>query len=61
MSDVAPSSGPAPGVHKRGCHKVFLGYAAGVGKTYTMLAEAHRRVVARRGHHHRVRGAAPAP
>jgi len=27
----------------RGCHKVFLGYAAGVGKTYTMLAEAHRR------------------
>jgi len=28
---------------KRGCHKVFLGYAAGVGKTYTMLAEAHRR------------------
>lgn len=29
---------------KRGTHKVFLGYAAGVGKTYTMLAEAHRRV-----------------
>lgn len=27
----------------RGRHKVFLGYAAGVGKTYTMLAEAHRR------------------
>jgi two-component system, OmpR family, sensor histidine kinase KdpD len=27
----------------RGCHKVFLGYAAGVGKTYTMLSEAHRR------------------
>ncbi len=27
----------------RGKHKVFLGYAAGVGKTYTMLAEAHRR------------------
>jgi two-component system sensor histidine kinase KdpD len=27
----------------RGCHKVFLGYAAGVGKTYTMLAEAQRR------------------
>ena len=26
-----------------GCHKVFLGYAAGVGKTYTMLAEAQRR------------------
>jgi two-component system, OmpR family, sensor histidine kinase KdpD len=29
--------------HPRGCHKIFLGYAAGVGKTYTMLAEAHRR------------------
>lgn len=27
----------------RGCHKVFLGYAPGVGKTYTMLAEAQRR------------------
>lgn len=27
----------------RGKHKVFLGYAPGVGKTYTMLAEAHRR------------------
>jgi two-component system, OmpR family, sensor histidine kinase KdpD len=28
---------------KRGCHKIFLGYAAGVGKTYSMLSEAHRR------------------
>jgi two-component system sensor histidine kinase KdpD len=27
----------------RGRHKIFLGYAAGVGKTYTMLAEAQRR------------------
>lgn len=27
----------------RGCHKVFLGYAPGVGKTYTMLSEAQRR------------------
>jgi two-component system sensor histidine kinase KdpD len=27
----------------RGQHKVFLGYAAGVGKTYTMLSEAQRR------------------
>jgi two-component system sensor histidine kinase KdpD len=27
----------------RGCHKIFLGYAAGVGKTFTMLSEAHRR------------------
>lgn len=30
-------------VGRRGCHKIFLGYAAGVGKTYTMLSEAHRR------------------
>ena len=30
-------------LRKRGHHKIFLGYAAGVGKTYTMLAEAHRR------------------
>jgi two-component system, OmpR family, sensor histidine kinase KdpD len=30
--------------HTRGRHKIFLGYAAGVGKTYTMLAEAQRRV-----------------
>jgi len=27
----------------RGCHKIFLGYAAGVGKTFTMLSEAQRR------------------
>lgn len=27
----------------RGRLKIFLGYAAGVGKTYMMLAEAHRR------------------
>lgn len=27
----------------RGRHKIFLGYAAGVGKTYTMLGEAQRR------------------
>jgi two-component system sensor histidine kinase KdpD len=38
MSDGAHDSKPI-----RGCHKVFLGYAAGVGKTYTMLAEAQRR------------------
>ena len=31
------------GQAKRGCHKVFLGYAAGVGKTYRMLSEAQRR------------------
>jgi two-component system sensor histidine kinase KdpD len=28
---------------KRGCFKVFLGYAPGVGKTYSMLSEAVRR------------------
>jgi two-component system sensor histidine kinase KdpD len=28
---------------KRGRHKIFLGFAAGVGKTYEMLTEAHRR------------------
>jgi two-component system, OmpR family, sensor histidine kinase KdpD len=31
-------------LRKRGRLKVFLGYAPGVGKTYTMLAEAHRRL-----------------
>jgi two-component system sensor histidine kinase KdpD len=30
-------------LRKRGHLKVFLGYAPGVGKTFTMLAEAHRR------------------
>lgn len=28
---------------RRGSHKIFLGYAAGVGKTYDMLSEARRR------------------
>ena len=27
----------------RGCLKIFLGYAAGVGKTYAMLEAAHQR------------------
>ncbi len=31
-------------LRKRGRLKIFLGYAPGVGKTYTMLAEAHRRL-----------------
>jgi two-component system sensor histidine kinase KdpD len=31
-------------LRKRGQHKVFLGYAPGVGKTFTMLSEAHRRL-----------------
>jgi two-component system sensor histidine kinase KdpD len=30
--------------HKRGRLKVYLGYAAGVGKTYQMLADAHELV-----------------
>jgi len=30
-------------LRKRGRLKVFLGYAPGVGKTFTMLSEAHRR------------------
>jgi len=34
---------PKP-LHRSGRHKIFLGYSPGVGKTYTMLAEAHRRV-----------------
>jgi len=31
-------------LRKRGMHKIFLGYAPGVGKTYTMLSEARRRL-----------------
>ena len=30
-------------LHKRGRLKIFLGYAAGVGKTYAMLEAAHQR------------------
>jgi two-component system sensor histidine kinase KdpD len=33
----------SPPEKKEGVLKVFLGYAPGVGKTYTMLSEAHRR------------------
>jgi len=33
-----------PAARKRGTLKIFLGAVAGVGKTYRMLAEAHRRV-----------------
>ena len=31
---------------RRGRLKIFLGYAAGVGKTYRMLEEAHTRLAA---------------
>jgi len=37
-------AGQTSGGPVRGRHKVFMGYAAGVGKTYTMLSEARRRV-----------------
>lgn len=30
---------------KKGCLKIFLGYAPGVGKTYSMLNEANRRLL----------------
>jgi two-component system sensor histidine kinase KdpD len=36
-------SDPARVAPSRGHHKIFLGYASGVGKTYTMLSEARRR------------------
>ena len=39
MTAAAGSSGPRGFVAKRGRHKVFLGMAAGVGKTYRMLQE----------------------
>lgn len=41
---TAADGTPMQSFHKKGRHKIFLGYAPGVGKTYTMLAEAHRRV-----------------
>jgi two-component system, OmpR family, sensor histidine kinase KdpD len=37
---IREADGSAP--RQRGKLKVFLGYAAGVGKTYTMLEECHR-------------------
>jgi two-component system sensor histidine kinase KdpD len=38
-----PSTEPIPKGGSRGTHKIFLGFAAGVGKTYAMLDEAYRR------------------
>ncbi len=44
VANPAPAEEPdAQTVSGRGKHRIFLGYAAGVGKTYTMLSEAHRR------------------
>ena len=42
-------------LRNRGRHKIFLGYAPGVGKTFTMLSEAQRRLPARRRPRHRLR------
>jgi two-component system sensor histidine kinase KdpD len=42
-SDDVPEVFSLQTLRKRGRLKVFLGYAPGVGKTYTMLSEAHRR------------------
>jgi two-component system sensor histidine kinase KdpD len=44
---IAPSApledNESPQRPSRGRHKIFLGFAAGVGKTYKMLEEANRR------------------
>ena len=40
-ADWAGGSGSRPG---RGHLRIYLGSAAGVGKTYAMLGEGHRRV-----------------
>jgi two-component system sensor histidine kinase KdpD len=44
MTDALPEDLPPPPPGQRGRLKIFLGAVAGVGKTYRMLAEAHRRV-----------------
>ncbi len=42
MAELAPSSGKGQeGDGRRGRYKIFLGMAAGVGKTYRMLQEGH--------------------
>src|ERR1700751_4719445 len=40
MSSSIPTNGDLRGPGRRGKLKVFLGYAAGVGKTFRMLEEA---------------------
>jgi two-component system sensor histidine kinase KdpD len=42
MTEAKPPTNPSGG--KRGQLKIFLGAAPGVGKTFRMLSEAHRRV-----------------
>ena len=44
MSGVPSEGLPPPPPGQRGRLKIFLGAVAGVGKTYRMLSEAHRRV-----------------
>src|ERR1700689_1575817 len=39
---ISQKGGPHDGQSRRGQLKVFLGYAAGVGKTYRMLEEAQQ-------------------
>jgi len=42
MAELSTSSETSPrGGHRRGHYKIFLGMAAGVGKTYRMLQEGH--------------------
>lgn len=49
FADITPTASAPPARsgdpirRPRGKHKIFLGYAPGVGKTYTMLSEARRR------------------
>jgi two-component system sensor histidine kinase KdpD len=43
VTDQGQGSASEHVARKRGRHKIFLGYAPGVGKTYTMLSEAQRR------------------
>lgn len=42
--DTDPEPYSSLTLRKRAKHKIFLGYAPGVGKTHTMLSEAHRRL-----------------
>jgi two-component system sensor histidine kinase KdpD len=47
LADPAPSRGPAGGApsgQRRGQLRIYLGAAAGVGKTFAMLGEGHRRL-----------------
>jgi two-component system, OmpR family, sensor histidine kinase KdpD len=44
VSTVDPSRGERPDKKKRGELRIYLGAAPGVGKTYAMLGEAHRRL-----------------